>query len=385
MFMLASFLMGLTTAGTLYVSAYLKEIGLSSAQVGLFTSLRSIIGIFAPLCWGIACDKLKTVKRPFIGCLLFTIILFPLIPISEKWYQFSFALAPWMTVFVRFFYRPLDTIMSTWIAQIRRDDPQMDYGKTRVFSSIGSTIASAIYSSLIAIFSVRVGFYGVGILGFLVLLLVPKLPDVIPEDKKRTSFKDMHLDQIIRNPRLVLFYFLVIFSSIPFATSTNFMAYLLDEIGTGNEILGMVSTIRSLCQIPLMFYSEKVFKKFPYLPVLLVTSLILGSGEFIYGGVQSAGMILLVSVVVNTSNGLRNAAQVLYADYLAPKELKSTVVMLSSTMLAITTIIASSMAGTMIDTVGIRAFYLVSGILSVSSVVIFAIATKYLDHKEAQK
>ncbi len=373
-FILASFLIGLTTSGTMYVSAYLKLLGLSSAKVGLFTSLRSVIGIFAPLVWGVFCDKFKTIKKPFIVCLIFTIILFPLIPISENWLIGSaFAMAPWMTVFVRFFYRPLDSIMSSWTAQMRRINPDMEFGKIRIFNSLGSTLGGIIYTNLIGYFTIRVGFYGVGVFGLLVLLIAPKMQDAIPEGSRRLSFKDLQLGQLLKDKRIVCFYIFYICTGIPMCTSTNFIAYLLDDINAASSTLGILSTIRAFCGIPLLFYSGRVFRKFSPLSCALVTSIIFGIGDFIYFNAHSVTTVLIIAIVVYLASGLRNASLVMYADYLAPEKLRSTVLMLGGTMMAIATIISSTVGGYMIDSMGIRPYYIFSGGIALFGVIFFAL------------
>ncbi|MBQ9988765.1 MAG: MFS transporter, partial [Clostridia bacterium] len=369
-----------------YVSAYLKELGLNSAQVGLITSLRSVLGIIAPIFWGMLCDRYKTVKKPFLVCLAITIVLFPSIPLTERVVFGAIGLAPWMTVFVRFFYRPLDYIMTNWIAQMRRVDPQMQYGKIKVFTSIGSATGSAIYAYLLGFFTIRIGFFGMGIMGVVVLLLAPKLPDIAPPDgMMRTSFRDMHLEKLVRDPRLVTFFLFVICSGIPACSATNFMAYLLDQIGAGDNILGVLSTIRSLGTIPLMYLSGRFMEKFGIRRVLIVTTLIFGLGDFFYAGAGSVMAVIGTGVCISLISGLRNAAQVVYADELAPPELRSTVQMLNSTMMAIATIISSTVGGYMIDNVGIRPYFVFSGGIALAALVGFIIANKALNKRDKNK
>ena len=103
----------------------------------------------------------------------------------------------------------------------------------------------------------------------------------------------------------------------------------------------------------------------------MLSIIIAGLSEFAFSIAQSVPFILGIAVVVGINTGLMTASQVLYAQELAPPELRSTVQMLGSTALAAATIIASGLGGYMVDAFGVRAYYRVTFMIVTVAVAFF--------------
>lgn len=377
-FCIVQFLMGLFIASTLYASAYLKELGLTPGQVGLFTSIRSIVGVFIPIVWGMACDKFHTVKKVFFVCLMGVVILFPIVPLFEHVPFGALTMAPVMTVIVRFFYRPLDYMFSSWMVQMEKRVPNIEYGKVRIYASVATAIASMGFTYLIAKFStVRVGYYGGGVLALLVVFAMQKLPDVTSGTGKHASFKDLKLGRLARDPLLVAMLLVMTCANIPSSSTSVYIPYLLDEIGAHMSTLGAFNTVRSLCGIPLMYLSGRIVRRYGARRVLTFSIIVMGLGEFAFSQATSAAYVLGIGLLIGFNTGLLTVSQVLYAQELAPPELRSTVQMLNSTTLALATMIASTLGGNIVGTAGVRTYYQVTCVIVLVAVTLFMLANRY--------
>lgn len=386
-FCIMQFVMGLFLASTLYASPYLKELGLTPGQVGFFTSLRSIVGVVVPVLWGMACDKYRTVKKVFLVCLIGILIFYPTVPLFEKIPLGALTMAPVMTVVVRFFYRPLDFMFSSWMVQMEKRVPGMEYGKVRIFSSIATALASLGFTYLIAKYAtVRVGYYGGGLLALLILLALRPLPDVVPEKNAQpVTLKGLKLGRLFRDPLLLAMLLVMTCANIPSSSSSIYLPYLLDDIGANISLLGVFNTIRALCGIPMMYFSGRLVRRFGARRVLTVSVLIMGLGELAFALSHSSAMVLLIALVVGMDSGLMTVSQVLYAEELAPPELRSTVQMLNSTTLALAAIISSALGATLVGTQGVRVYYRVSCLIVVVAVSLFVLTNRLLVKRAAAR
>ena len=91
--------------------------------------------------------------------------------------------------------------------------------------------------------------------------------------------------------------------------------------------------------------------------------------------------MLGIGLLIGFNNGLLTVSQVLYAQELAPPELRSTVQMLNSTTLALATIIASTLGGNIVGTAGVRVYYQVTCVIVLVASVLFMAANRYFARK----
>lgn len=381
LFKLTSLLNGLAVSGTLYVSAYLKTLGLSTESVGFFTSARSIVGIFVPVVWGLICDKMQAIKKPYIVCLIGTTILFPLIPFSETVLRIV-AITPWLTVLSRFFYRPLESLTYTWLAQLQKSDKRFDYNKIQTFFTLGRIVGSIIYSILLTYLSLRTSFYGVGIMGLIIMLVVPFLMDIKPENANKVSFKELHLEEIFKNPELILYFIFAIAIFLPSCVTINYSSYLIEELGLGNNYVAIITTISAIVNLPPMLFANKLYERFGIKNILITGAILAGLVQITYSFCQNATQLIIITIVMGIVDALRFSSLILYAYQLAPKQLRNTVVMLNSTISAFATTACASLATIFIDGYGVRAYYAASGIIPIIVTILYIIITKiFIDKK----
>ncbi len=383
-FIITQFFVGMFTASTLYSSAYLIEMGLNTAQVGIFTAIRSIFGIITPFLWGMAADRFHTLKKVFLACLMGVLFFYPTLPLTRYIPLGVLTLAPVMTIIVHFFYRPLDYIYTSWLVQMVPRIPGMEYGKMRIFSSIASALAGVIFAFLIKRFgTVGVSYYGGGLVAIVLLFIMRPLPDVVSETSERVRFRDMHLGGLFKGPILMLVLFVTI-AYIPSCSMTICIPYLLKVIHADTSVLAWYNVIRPLCAIPMMYISSRLVRKFGARRTLVFSVFVTGLGEIAFFMAGSTASILANGLILGFNSGLFSVSQVLYAQEVAPPELRSTVQMLNSTALALSAMIVSVLVGSLIATTGegVRTYYLVSAAIVTVTVALFMITNRLMAQKK---
>ncbi len=377
-FRIAHFAMGFFVSSTVYASPYLKSLGLSSAEVGLFTSLRSVVGIVAPIIWGLACDKKGSIKKVFYFCLIGIILLFPMVPSTARIGAGIMMLAPWVTVFIRFFYRPASFLLSNWLVQSQKKYPDLVMGKIRIYSSFASFVGGIMFSRLVEKSGLNITYYLGAVLALIVLLTSMSLPDIEPDEKGTKTFKDLHLEMLVKDPALFSFVIFMVCAFLPSAASTMTLPYLLDDIGGSIKYISYFTAFSALFGIPMLFFADKIIKRFSVSRVMIVTVLVYGLGELAFAVLKSPSLIIPMAAVIGADSSLMNLCFIYYGVEKAPSELKNTVQMLISTALACASIVAGTVAGMMIDTSGVRPYYFVSFGLVFVAVLLFVLINCYL-------
>jgi len=231
--------------------------------------------------------------------------------------------------------------------------------------------------------TVSVGYYTGGLMAVLVLIALRPLPDVSPEETiKKMSLRDLQLGRLIRNPLLVAMLLVMTCANIPSSSTSIYIPYLLDDIGANVSTLGSYNTIRALCGIPMMYISGRLVRRFGARRILTLSIAVMGCGELAFSMAGSVANVLTIGLILGFNTGLLAVSQVLYAQELAPPELRSTVQMLNSTTLAVATIIAGTLGGSLVDSHGVRTYYHVTFAIVTVSVLFFSAANRYFLRKK---
>ena len=81
-----------------YLSVYLQSTGMSSQEIGVIYSLNSLVSICSTLFWGVVSDKMNSVRKALMTCLLLAAIVWPFIPLTIplkiKGYSLAMLLIP---------------------------------------------------------------------------------------------------------------------------------------------------------------------------------------------------------------------------------------------------------------------------------------------------
>lgn len=368
-FLAIAFISGAITASTQYVSAYFKTIGMSSMQIGLFTTLRSLVGVVCPFVWGILCDKYKTVRKIYIVCLIGAVIFYPLIPISNKIFYFDFLMiAPWISVIARFFYRPLEEIYYSWV--IQKDYP---FNKIKISSAIGNVSIAIIVAAIIKKTTIENSFYVFGILGCINLILAFNCEDVNYVDNKKISFKDLHIQELFTNKTILAYLLFSFFVSIPAASASNFTVYYLEVRGIAINDIGLFQAIKALCRVPLLFFVQKFVKKENLLKLMIICCSISTFSEIIYALTSTQEIYYAFVAIQNLAIGLQLFVRAKYISSISPKRIKNTMQLTASVTGACTTMFSSILGGFLIDSYGIRTLNIVGASISVLSIICFSI------------
>jgi len=131
-----------------FTVVFLQEKELSSSSIGIVMALLNALGILAPPIWGMVSDKVRSVKKTLIICLIGASIVYALVPFSADIHW-----GPILAVFIvlplsAFFRVPTISLLDTWVLTVTNREGNITDGHLRLWGSIGYGIVAILMAQL---------------------------------------------------------------------------------------------------------------------------------------------------------------------------------------------------------------------------------------------
>lgn len=149
-----------------------------------------------------------------------------------------------------------------------------DFGKERLFSSLGMAIFSPITGFLIDMNSKRLGYtdYSAAFYTYDILLVISAITVyLMPLSAKLPAdniFKD--IIKILAMPRVVLFIFFLFALGNLWGFIESFLFLYLKDLGAPNYLLGITVTVGTISSMPFLYGAEKITKKIGHVNVIII-------------------------------------------------------------------------------------------------------------------
>lgn len=149
-----------------------------------------------------------------------------------------------------------------------------DFGRERLFSSIGMALFSPITGFLIDMNSRRLGYtdYSAAFYTYDILLVISAITVYLMPLGKKLPADDIfkNLLNILRMPRVLLFIvFLFILGNL-WGFIESFLFLYLKDLGAPNYLLGITVTVGTISSIPFLYGSEKITKKIGHVNTIII-------------------------------------------------------------------------------------------------------------------
>lgn len=210
-----------------YFPLYFQWKGLSLTQIGSLLALGTFFGLLGQPFWGFLSDTFKTVKKILLVILIGSLVGVMLIaPTTHIFWLFCAA------AFFYFFYNTFFPLSEN-LTKRYADQVGANFGVIRSFPAFGFAIVTLISGFIFKQLGISYLSLLLLILGGITLLFGFLIEDV-QSGTKKIDFKQV--GQFLKNPTLILFFFVVSFISIPHRINDAFISLHLQDIG-GDEVL----------------------------------------------------------------------------------------------------------------------------------------------------
>jgi MFS transporter, PPP family, 3-phenylpropionic acid transporter len=296
-----------------FFNLYCYQLGFSGWQIGALSATRSVTMILFSIFWSLLADRFHARRWIYIACNFVSAALWGLFLLTAS---FAWMLA--ITVAFGMFYAPLIAFLEAFAMEALGRDKKR-YGRMRAWGSVAFILVVLALGRLIDTYGIKVILSVIFALGWAQALVSMGFPkSAAPAE--RPSAAGWRSLLTVRVTVFLVCGFLMLVSHGAYYT---FFSIHLANLGYGTFFIGMSWAAAVAAEILAMFFSERIFKRYRYETVLLVS---FAAAVLRWGGLwaaTSAGAILLLQLTHAVTYGTFHMASILYIDLLAPSRSKT--------------------------------------------------------------
>lgn len=359
-----------------FAALYYKSIGLSGVQIGLLVGSAPLITLIgAPLWTGIA-DASHRHKLVMSLTILLAIVCALIIPVLR-----NFALLFPLVLLYAFTSAPIPSFGDSATMSMLGDQRKM-YGRIRLGGTIGWG-AMAYISGLLIDRNGLVWAYWIYATGMTLTLLISQ-GLVFNKVEKQESFWS-GIGALLANQRWVLFLGMAFICGVGMASINTYQFVYLAEIGASKSLMGLALTISTLSELPVMFFGDRLLKRFQPRGLLVLGMLVIGVRVLLYAAFNSPIAILILQLMHGFTFPAIWIAGVSYAHENAPTGLRATAQgLFGAMMMGIGAGVGGFLGGILIGSLEGRGMYLVFGALVLISVAFFTLVERHRSVSHAE-
>lgn len=351
-----------------FLVVYLVSKGIDNTTIGIIMSVNSFVLILSQPFWGYASDRLRSIKRVFLFCLITATILWLALPIFE-----SVLLIGLMLAVLTFFESPLSPLLDSWVVQGIKEEKVNSYGNIRMWGSLGFAMISYINGRLIGSYGITSIFYSFAILALLTVLLLTlfRSKDVIVS--RHTG--SLGVSGLLKNYYYFAFVVFAAVLFIPHRSAYTFLPRLVEHLGGRSQDFGMAISILALSEVPLLIFSGFLLRRFKPIHLILVSTFFFTLRQILLLFATQPIHAILIQTLQGPSFTLFLPGAVYYIDSLTPDKLKSTAQTLASaSFLGVSGLVGCYGGGWLIDHYGIMRLYSIGAVISLCISILFLLS-----------
>ncbi len=357
-----------------FVNLYLVSVGFSGTQIGILASVSALVQlILAPLLHTMA-DRTGSHRRLYVGflvgnaCACVGLVVFAANPLLLS----AMILARDLTDLAG--AALLSQLTITWLERQQRQI----FGKLRAWGSFGWAVATMISGRISAIGGYPLLFIVSVVLNMAVLPLVRVLP---------TRTHEVHQQGATPSDRPVGLYLLLASLFLFYAGSTAYFAfsfiYFKQDLGASNELLGILSSVAALSEIPAMVLIDRLLRRADIRATLIVGTSGLGLLIFAFSQLSGPALLIPLMMIRGTFYTLQIVSVTLLVSRISqPAHAATNQALAQVTIPGLAVLLTGSLSGWLFDQAGGRVLLQLAALMAALSVVLLLVARRQLKGRE---
>lgn len=361
-----------------YQTVYLQNVGFTASNLGVLNAVSSAVTIASVSFWGMASDKIGSIRRVLILILSVGSLLYALVPFIPTGLPFSPLLFTCLIPAMNFFRGSVATFNENLLVR-NCNELRLNFGVLRGLGSLLFTVGSIIIAAALPFVGVSNTFWISG------LLMIPAVICVFlarePNAKPARSKGGMNLGELFKNKAYISFLFFALIFYIAASCEGNFIPYFMQAAGVPSEQYGIILALRAFMEIPFLLFMVRLRQRFP-LRVLVLSAPVLMALECLGFGlfVHSLPGMMVCCTFFGLGNGLFIGSSLNYVYELAPDNLKASAQAFFASVSSVAGILGNLAGGIVFDAIGAKPFYIAVGCAYILSSLIFLLSFR---HKKA--
>ncbi len=330
-----------------FINVYLEQdLGLSGRQIGLLAAVAPAMTLAIAPVWGAVADargsRLQVLRWIIAGTAGGAVLLglptsfWPLLLAMGFFALFQVAIMPLS-----------DAVTSAAAAERR-----IPYGSVRLWGSIGFGLGGMLIGQVGQGWGLRIMF---PIYALLMLLALPVAWQMVPQEPPApTGGSDSALD-LLRDRPIALFLLVAGLAATGITAGYIFLYVFISSLGAGPGLLGAVSAVGALAEVPTMLWSGRLIRSRGAPPVFVTGMALSGLSWGLFATLRSPELGLLIQMLNGAGMGLLLPAAVTFMARRAPSgRIATAQSLLSAVMFGVAPLVATQLAGAVYDEAGAR-------------------------------
>lgn len=298
-----------------YLNLYFEHTGLTGTPIGLLGAIAPLILLFAGPLWGAFGDRFR-VHRYLLPLATFG----PIVPTLLMPLTAQFVWLATLVALASFFAAPIASLIDSAVLELTENTAH-SYGTVRLWGSVGYSLTSWIMGYVIEAFGLNWLFYGYAALLLLSIACAVQLP--ARRSTWQTSFGSS-LRQLLAQPALVLFLGMAFLVGMNLSATVTFFPLHLQVLGGGAVLIGIGNALGAVSELPVMFYSQQIFRRLSVRGSLILACLIFALRWELMALTTSPYIFAVANLLHGLTYGLFIVSGVAYVNEHTPSGLSAT-------------------------------------------------------------
>lgn len=358
-----------------YQAVYLQGVGFSASAMGVVNALSSVVGIASVAFWGMASDRIGSLRKVLVTVLIGGSLMYAMIPLVPVEFHGSSILLMCYIPAVCFFRSSMSPYAENLLVR-NCNELRLNFGVLRGLGSFLFTVGSLIIAAWLPGLGVRNTFWVTGL-----FMLIPITMTFFAREpaakapSKKGEKRSMNLGELFKNKAYVAFLGFGFIFYIAVACEGNFLPYYMASIGVDSKLYGIILALRATMEIPFLLFMVKLRRRFP-LRMLVLGAALLMSVECLGLGLlaDSLPAMMLFCMFFGLGNGLFIGSSLNYVYELAPAHLKASAQAFFTSMSSVAGILGNLAGGAVFDAIGAKTFYVTVAVLFAASAGVFLLS-----------
>jgi MFS transporter, PPP family, 3-phenylpropionic acid transporter len=350
-----------------FLVVYYQELGLQGTQIGLLAGMPPLLSLVSAPVWGAVSDTTKRHKLWLLVAIGGSIFLALALPVSHAFVW----LIPVVMLF-SFFSSPIMPLVDNTTMSLLGDQKER-YGRIRLWGAIGWGVAAPIVGWLIESSGVMWSFWSYAGLMGVGLLVAVRIP--VRKHVGATPHSSMRI--FLTSPYWFIFLVVIFCGGMALSMISNFLFIYLRELGANKVTLGLTLTCATLSELPIMFYSSHLLRRWNAQQLMRVALLFYAVRALAYSFILAPWVALLIQLLHGPSFSLMWVAGISYADKIAPRGLEATAQgLFSGAMLGVGLTAGAFLGGLLYEHIGLVNMFRVTALIALIGMVFMLLVEK---------
>jgi PPP family 3-phenylpropionic acid transporter len=345
-----------------FLPVYYRTLHLTSQQIGILSAIIPLAALLVGPFWGWLSDITQRHKQILLLSLGGATICVTFLTFPRSFTGILALIIPFAS-----FLAPVMPMIDSAVLQAL-DSEKSRYGQIRLWGSVSWGIMAFLIGAILEsqdffwVFAIYILFMFIELL---IIILSPVRPSPVRPPGIRS------LRTFILDPRWRAFLFAATTGGILLSSISNFLFLYLQDIGATKTLLGFSLTIATISEIPALFISSTLLKRWKHLTIMTSGLLFFAIRVLAYSFISNPWVAVWLQFLHGASFALMWAAGVSYAEMIAPQGLNTTAQSLfSGTMLGIGMAIGSLLGGALYDSLGANWMYRIMAAIALAGILI---------------